>query len=393
MPANPVDPASGPPAAVPSDAPSDPAPSSRGTPPAERLLNLVIALVNTSASMTKQQVRAGVAGYGDAPSTEAFERMFERDKDTLRALGIPIVTVDAGGHSDEVGYRIDNDAYALGAVDLTPAELGVVALAAQLWSDKTLRTDMSRAMTKLRAAGAGEVAADAVAGLAPRVRAAGDAYVPLLEAVSERRDVSFRYRAASTGQELTRHVEPWRIAARGSGWYLVGFDRARGAARVFRLSRIAGKVRVGSQSGAFDVPDAVDVDAMLGERVGVLQRARLAVVPERAQALRARAVPIEGMEGASGDGASGAVGGDVARPPARHDGRDLLEVEFRSLSAFADEVAGYGPAVVVLAPPQLRADVLRRLEAAAGLDAADRGTTEGTTEATADDAAGETTHG
>ncbi|SKC71096.1 proteasome accessory factor B [Krasilnikoviella flava] len=297
--------------------------------------------------MTKQQVRAGVAGYGDAPSTEAFERMFERDKDTLRALGIPIVTVDGGGHSDEVGYRIDNDAYALGVVDLTPAELGVVALAAQLWSDKTLRTDMSRAMTKLRAAGAGEVAADAVAGLAPRVRAAGDAYVPLLEAVSERRDVSFRYRAASTGQELMRHVEPWRIAARGSGWYLVGFDRARGAARVFRLSRIAGKVRVGSRPGAFDVPEAVDVDAMLGERVGVLQRARLAVVAERAQALRARAVP------ARGDGT---------------DGRDLLEVEFRSLSALADEVAGYGPAVVVLEPPHLRADVLRRLEAAAALD-------------------------
>ncbi|MFD6175928.1 MULTISPECIES: helix-turn-helix transcriptional regulator [unclassified Isoptericola] len=350
MPANPVDPASGPPAA----APSDPPPSSRGTPPAERLLNLVIALVNTSASMTKQQVRAGVAGYGDAPSTEAFERMFERDKDTLRALGIPIVTVDAGGHSDEVGYRIDNDAYALGAVDLTPAELGVVALAAQLWSDKTLRTDMSRAMTKLRAAGAGEVAADAVAGLAPRVRAAGDAYVPLLEAVSERRDVSFRYRAASTGQELTRHVEPWRIAARGSGWYLVGFDRARGAARVFRLSRIAGRVRVGGQAGAFDVPDEVDVDAMLGERVGVLQRALLAVVPERAQALRARALP------ATAEGEAGR--------PGRADGRDVVEVEFRSLSALADEVAGYGPAVVVLEPAQLRADVLRRLEAAATLD-------------------------
>ncbi|MGW8568260.1 helix-turn-helix transcriptional regulator [Isoptericola sp. NPDC055881] len=347
MPANPVDPASGLPAA----APSDPAPSSRGTPPAERLLNLVIALVNTSASMTKQQVRAGVAGYGDAPSTEAFERMFERDKDTLRALGIPIVTVDAGGHSDEVGYRIDNDAYALGAVDLTPAELGVVALAAQLWSDKTLRTDMSRAMTKLRAAGAGEVAADAVAGLAPRVRAAGDAYVPLLEAVSERRDVSFRYRAASTGRELTRHVEPWRIAARGSGWYLVGFDRARGAARVFRLSRISGRVRVGSQPGAFDVPEEVDVDAMLGERVGVLQRAVLAVVAERAQALRARALP-------AGEGSGG---------EARADGRDVVEVEFRSLSAFADEVAGYGAAVVVLEPAGLRADVLRRLTAAATL--------------------------
>lgn len=328
----------------------------RGTPPAERLLNLVIALVNTSAAMTKQQVRSGVNGYGDAPSTEAFERMFERDKDTLRALGIPIVTVDAGGHSDEVGYRIDNDAYALGPVDLTPAELGVVALAAQLWSDKTLRTDMSRAMTKLRAAGAGEAATDAVAGLAPRVRAAGDAYVPLLEAVSERRDVSFRYRAASTGQVLTRHVEPWRIAARGSGWYLVGFDRARGAARVFRLSRIAGRVRVGARPGAFDVPAEVDVDAMLGERVGVPRRAVLAVVPERAQALRARALRAGGPE-------------DVPCAGRAEERRDLVEVEFRSLSAFADEVAAYGAAVVVLEPADLRADVVRRLSAAAALDA------------------------
>src|SRR5690606_36859074 len=95
---------------------------------------------------------------GDAPSPDAFERMFERDKDTLRELGIPIVTVDAGGHADEVGYRIDQDAYALPAVDLTPAELGVLALAAQFWQDKTLRTDISRALTKLRAAGAGETA-------------------------------------------------------------------------------------------------------------------------------------------------------------------------------------------------------------------------------------------
>ncbi|MCA5894752.1 WYL domain-containing protein [Isoptericola sp. NEAU-Y5] len=341
--------------------PANPDPAAaRGTPPAERLLNLVIALVNTSAAMTKQQVRSGVNGYGDAPSTEAFERMFERDKDTLRALGIPIVTVDAGGHSDDVGYRIDNDAYALGPVDLTPAELGVVALAAQLWSDKTLRTDMSRAMTKLRAAGAGEAAGDAVAGLAPRVRAAGDAYVPLLEAVSERRDVSFRYRAASTGEVLTRHVEPWRIAARGSGWYLVGFDRGRGAPRVFRLSRIVGRVKVGTRPDAFDVPARVDVDAMLGERVGVRRVATLAVVPERAQALRARATA---PEPAAGRGAEPV-------PAPRPDGREEVRVQFRSLSSFADEVAAYGPAVVVEEPADLRGEVVRRLVAAAGIDRA-----------------------
>jgi proteasome accessory factor B len=328
--------------------------------PDERLLNLVIALVNTSVAMTKQQVRSSVHGYDSAPSTEAFERMFERDKDTLRALGVPIVTVEGSGHSDEVGYRIDNEAYALGPVDLTPAELGVVALAAQLWSDKTLRTDMSRALTKLAAAGAGDAADDAVAGLAPRVRAAGDAYGPLLEAVSERRRVSFRYRAANTGQVRDRRVEPWRIAARGGGWYVVGHDLDRAAVRVFRLSRIVSRVRLDAAAGSYEIPARVDVDAALGAGVGVERVARLAVVAERAPALRARAVDTGEVPGG---GASGS-----APLPDRLAGRDVVSVRFRSLNAMADEVAGYADAVVALEPPELRDEVRRRLRAAAALD-------------------------
>ena len=149
------------------------------TPPAARLLNLVIALMNTPLRMTKEEIRSSVAGYDDAATVEAFERMFERDKDSLRALGVPIVTVDASGHAQEMGYRIDKDAYALQEVDLTPAELGVLSLAAQVWQDSAVAVDTSRALTKLRSAGEaadlGE-AADAVAGLSPQVRSVSDAY-------------------------------------------------------------------------------------------------------------------------------------------------------------------------------------------------------------------------
>ncbi|MET4223049.1 helix-turn-helix transcriptional regulator [Oerskovia enterophila] len=324
--------------------------------PATRLLNLVIALVNTSVSMTKQQIRTSVAGYADAPSPEAFERMFERDKDSLRDLGIPIVTVDAGGHSDDVGYRIDQDAYALPAVDLTPAEFGVLSLAAQFWQDKTLRTDISRALTKLRAAGAGEIANDAVAGLAPRVRAVGDAYGPLLDAIEALRAVSFTYRAASTGEVLTRTVEPWRIAARRGGWYLLGFDRERRAPRAYRLSRIEGRVRLLGRGGAFTIPEGVDVDALLGARAGSEHEARLAIGPERAEALRARGR-------SDGDGT-----GEGAGP--RQDGRDVVHVAYTNAHTFADEIAGYGDAVVVLSPPELRDAVVRRLRAAARLGSA-----------------------
>lgn len=313
----------------------------------------MIALVNTSAPMTKQQVRSSVAGYEQAPSIEAFERMFERDKDTLRELGVPIVTVDTGGHADEIGYRVDQDAYALGALDLTPAELGVLSLAAQLWQDRSIATDTSRALTKIRAADVAEAATDIVAGLAPRVSAAGGAYGPLLDAIGTATPVTFSYRAANTGETTERVVEPWRVAARGGGWYLVGFDRERRAERAYRLSRVIGSVRSAGESGAFQVPAEVDVDRLLGVRPGAERRALLAILPERASAVRARGSVLPTPSSGSATSASEA--------------RDVVEVPFTSIAATADELAGYGAAVVVLAPQELRDAVIDRLNVAATL--------------------------
>lgn len=309
--------------------------------------------MNTPLRMTKDDVRASVAGYDEAATTEAFERMFERDKDSLRALGVPIVTVDSGGHAQDVGYRIDKDAYALEEVDLTPAELGVLSLAAQFWQDSAVAVDTTRALTKLRSAGEsaelGE-AADAVAGLAPQVRSVSDAYETLLDAVVERRAVTFTYRAASTGQVLRRTVEPWRVVVRDGGWYLLGHDQDRRAARAFKLTRVEGQVRATGPAGAFDIPAHLDADALIGlRRPAPLRSAVLALRPERAGALRARAR-------VHGDETGGAV-----------PGRDVVVVDFTSVRTIADEVAGYGDAVVVLDPPDVRAAVIDRLLAATRL--------------------------
>lgn len=309
--------------------------------------------MNTPLRMTKDDVRASVAGYDEAATTEAFERMFERDKDSLRALGVPIVTVDSGGHAQDVGYRIDKDAYALEEVDLTPAELGVLSLAAQFWQDSAVAVDTTRALTKLRSAGEsaelGE-AADAVAGLAPQVRSVSDAYETLLDAVVERRAVTFTYRAASTGQVLRRTVEPWRVVVRDGGWYLLGHDQDRRAERAFKLTRVEGQVRATGPAGAFDIPADLDADALIGlRRPAPLRSAVLALRPERAGALRARArVHVD------------ETGGSVP-------GRDVVVVDFTSVRTIADEVAGYGDAVVVLDPPDVRAAVIDRLLAATRL--------------------------
>ena len=315
---------------------------SRPTPPAERLLNLVIALLNTTSRMTKEQVRAGVVGY-ESQSTDAFERMFERDKDSLRTLGIPVQTVQQHGHADEVGYRIDPDAYSLGDLELGPAELAVLSLASSFWRDATLTQDANRAITKLRAVAEGAAQDDLAAGLLPRVQPAGPGLPVLLDAIIERRAVRFTYRAAYTGEVTEREVEPWQVRTEGAGWYLVGLDRGRGEPRSYRLNRIQSTVRAVGPPEAFEVPaDALDRAGEDPEEHGE-REAVLAVLPERAGALRARGLPPREP--------------DAGTVP----DRDVVRVPFRSAMELGYEIAGYGAAVLVLGPPELRDVVVRRL--------------------------------
>lgn len=321
-------------------------------PPAERLLNLVIALVNTPGRMTKEQIRASVAGYDREGSTEAFERMFERDKETLRDLGVPVTTVHGPAHADDAGYRIDLDAYALPPMELDAAQLGVLGLAADFWQDQSLRADATRALTKLRVVGDASADTDAVAGLAPRLHAAGPALVPLLDAAQARQAVEFTYRAASTGEVLRRTVEPWRIIASRGGWYLVGLDTGRGAPRVFRLNRIVDDVVPVGSPEAFVVPDDADPLAMLADsQQGRTQLAWLSVAAGRAGALRSRVVDP----------------GDAPPPGPALAGHDLLAVPFERSADLAEEILGYADAVVVLAPQGLREDVVARLREAVAM--------------------------
>src|SRR5699024_6723647 len=103
--------------------------------PAERLLDLLIALRHAEGRLTKSSIRASVNGYRDAASEAAFERMFERDKELLRELGVPLLTDVDPVHEDAVGYRLDTAGYALPEVSFTAAEIGVLSLAATVWQD------------------------------------------------------------------------------------------------------------------------------------------------------------------------------------------------------------------------------------------------------------------
>ena len=206
-------------------------------------MNLVIALLSTRTFISAERIRETVYGYSDTASDEAFSRMFERDKNELRDLGIPLETGRASQFDPTEGYRINRDAYALPAVDLTADEAAAVAVATQLWESPELITATQGALLKLRAAGVDVDAGDAgiaitsTAGM-PGIRGSEEVLGILLSAINSGQAVQFPHRPARSEPYTTRTVEPWGVVTDRGRWYLVGHDRDRDATRTFRLSRI-----------------------------------------------------------------------------------------------------------------------------------------------------------
>ena len=322
----------------------------------ERLVNLVIALLSTRGYITAEKIRSNVAGYADSPSAEAFSRMFERDKNELRDLGIPLEVGRVSTLNPTEGYRINREAYALPPVDLTAEEAAAVAVATQLWKSPELITATQGALLKLRAAG---VDVDPVDSGAP-VSIASPAGVPglreseevlgiLLSAINSRQAVLFRHRSSRSAPVATRTVEPWGVVTAKGRWYLVGHDRDRDALRTFRLSRIGADVTPIGEPGAVAVPDDVDLQQIVADAVAegpTGARAAVWVADGRATALRRAGRSVGPRQLAGRDG-------------------EVLQLEIGFNDRLAREIAGYGSDAIVLEPASLRDDVLTRLREAA----------------------------
>src|SRR6266540_3196341 len=152
----------------------------------ERLVNLTALLLDTPRPLTLDEVAEMVPGY--EASGESLRRMFERDKEELRGLGVPVerAAMDAWG-SDE-GYFIDLKAYGMPELRLDPDERAALALAARAWSGAGLDPAAVSGHAKLdldTGAGGEPVRAD-LAGGSPLVAA-------LLEAVTNRKRIAFTY--------------------------------------------------------------------------------------------------------------------------------------------------------------------------------------------------------
>ncbi|HEU5474830.1 MAG TPA: WYL domain-containing protein [Actinophytocola sp.] len=321
---------------------------------AERLVNLVLCLLSTRSHLTAERIRGIVPGYSDAPTDEAFFRMFERDKTELRELGIPL---EVGRNSvfDTIdGYRIARRDYELGDIELEPDEAAAVALAVRLWDSPELTGAAHGALLKLRAAGV-EVDEAAPAVVEPKVRTTEPAFGPLLAAVQAAQVVRFDYRRPSPAELRTRTVEPWGVVSWRGRWYLVGHDRDRAAPRCFRMSRIVGEVTAIGRPGAFRRPEEgvnlLEFVSRLGDDTpSATTPVRLWLACGRAAGLRRRATRLEGQ---TIDGVRG----------------DVVELELYNPDSAAGWIAGFGSDVVVLEPEVLRKAVRERHLAVAGREA------------------------
>ncbi|MFJ2369757.1 helix-turn-helix transcriptional regulator [Microbacterium sp. NPDC087665] len=323
-------------------------------PAEERLTNLVVALMATEIGLTKQQILDNVSGYrqrADAGTrTDALEKMFERDKDELRSLGVPIETIgDAADPNDlrEARYRIPQAEYDLPSdIDFTPAELAVLQLAGSVWSAESVSGDAQSGVRKIRALGIdGD---EPIIGFAPRITARDAAFSPLQEAIEKSRVVVFDYLKPGEDAPRRRRVRPLALVDYEARWHVFGIDVDVEEDRMFLLSRIVGDV--GMTASTFDTAlrEGAGERALAGlEEVAAANSALLEITPGTEAALRL------------GRRATPAVQG--------------IRVPFVDLHILADELASYGPEVRVVEPAPLRDAVIARLRAVVATHAEQEG--------------------
>ena len=310
---------------------------------AERLLNLTIALLATRKLLTKSDIFSSVAGYSG--SQDAMERMFERDKDELRSIGIEIEVAPLDSlFDDELGYRIRPETYTLSIPDLTPAELGVLSVAAHSWNNALFSSSAQTALRRIESLGM-EVDRCALESSVLPLDSHHPDFEVIWEAINERRSIEFIYKRDN---EVIREVLPYRLQIFKGEWYLSGKEISTSLIKTFKLRRMS-KVKINRKSSPFDLPlefshDWPNLFNEDSEWTDVVLRVR----HERALSLRRKAPVKENSLEFAGHEPS--------------DEWEYLTFKTQNLEELISEVLWHGPDVQLIAPDSLRNEIRERLK-------------------------------
>lgn len=310
----------------------------------ERLFSLVLALLATETGLTKNEVLSTVQGYrqryrpgGDNAN---LERQFERDKDDIRDLGVPLETIDApgqAGNNQSLRYRIPRGTYELPSdITFSAEETTLLNLAAMVWREGSLSGESRRAVMKLK--GLGLVSDEPVLGYAPRLRVRDAAFEPLRAALERNTIVRFAYLKPGEAEARVREVAPLALVQHQGRWHLHAEEPDTGATKTFLLRRIVSQVT--TTGATFPAPSGDQTARALDELDEVWESHTAEVEVVSDSDAETRLLKRRGSERL----ASGA-----------------LRLHYSDANIFADELAGYGPEALVLSPPVLRAAVHSRL--------------------------------
>ena len=304
----------------------------------ERLVNLTIALLATKRYLTKSEIFRTVDGYEG--SEDSKERMFERDKDDLRNLGIEI---EVGSFDplfeDEAGYRIKPESYQFQLGEVNAQEITLLSLAAEAWRGASLGLSALTALNKLHAIGI-ESDTELLLGLAPAFVMEDENLEIAISAITSRTALSFTY----LNEELepqSRALEPFAVTSRYGHWYILGRDLDRDALRIFRLDRISGVLKAQGRPGSYEIPKDIDVSGAFSSSTD-LRTAQIFLRDGRGLNLRNRANPVV----------------DDGTPI----GWQKFEITYRDHQRFVEEVLWYGDDVVVETPRELRDEIIGYLK-------------------------------
>ena len=304
----------------------------------ERLVNLTIALLATKRYLTKSEIFRTVDGYEG--SDDSKERMFERDKDDLRNLGIEI---EVGSFDplfeDEPGYRIKPENYQFQLGEVNTQEITLLSLAAEAWRGASLGSSALTALNKLHAIGI-ESDTELLLGLAPTVVTEDANLEVAISAITSRTTLSFDY----LNEELkaqSRALEPYALTSRYGHWYVLGRDLDRKAIRIFRLDRISGALKLQGRAASFEIPEGVDISAAFSISTD-LRTAQIFLRDGRGLNLRNRASQIA----------------DATTPV----GWQKFEIGYRDHQRFVEELLWYSDDLIVSAPQALRDEIVGHLK-------------------------------
>ena len=301
----------------------------------ERLVNLVIALLATKRYLTKSEIFRTIEGYEG--SSESMERMFERDKDELRTLGIEIeVSALDPLFDDEIGYRIRFENYVMDHSGFTTNEIAYMSLAAQVWKEEALSEIAQNAMRKL-AGLASPIDISEIPAIAPVLINAPKFLNEIIDCISKRRTIEFVY-LDSEMKTQSRQVNVYSYFSFKGNWYFSGLDLRKMEIRTFKCDRILGDVSVSKDSKTYEIPEEY-ISSTESEENAYEITAQLLVRKGRGSQLRNRASKIVTAE-------------DF----------DAVDVPYSSENELLSLVLWHLDDVQVLAPSVLRDSVIKSLK-------------------------------